>query len=150
MPHKDPAQAKAYRAAKYQAMKADPVAHAAKLAAERARTKQPEVRARLNVVQRRAYAKNPEHLKELQRRSFLKRKYGLTSEDYDAMLTAQGSRCAICRGEEVTGNRFAVDHSHATGHVRGLLCTNCNQALGKFNDDPRLLQAAIDYLKENV
>jgi hypothetical protein len=64
------------------------------------------------------------------------------------LLAAQGGRCAICVGEW-TGHHIAphIDHDHATGKVRGLLCVNCNNGLGRFGDDPRRLRAAAQYLE---
>lgn len=75
------------------------------------------------------------------------RQYGLTPDDLDRLLARQGNRCAIC-GEEHRGRgkRLHVDHDHATGKVRGLLCGPCNVALGGFNDDPTRLRAAVRYL----
>jgi hypothetical protein len=80
------------------------------------------------------------------RKCKLQRKYGLTVADYEALLVAQSGRCAICR-KKPEKVRLAVDHDHVTGKVRGLLCTCCNTALGKFNDDVNLFQTAIDYLE---
>ena len=92
---------------------------------------------------------NEEGFKNVQRKSFLKRLYGITVEEYDAMLERQGGVCAICAGEETRGQRLAVDHCHATGKVRGLLCFSCNTTLGKFNDSQELLARAIKYLQEH-
>jgi hypothetical protein len=74
----------------------------------------------------------------------LKARYGLSMTDYEGMVLLQEGACAIC-GE--TGKPLNVDHCHTTGVVRGLLCTKCNTALGKFGDDVKLLQKAIEYLK---
>jgi hypothetical protein len=68
----------------------------------------------------------------------LKRSFGLTIEEYDAMHDAQGGVCAIC-GRPQKNKRLAVDHNHTTGKIRGLLCTTCNRALGYLeNPDWRL------------
>ncbi|MGQ0824388.1 MAG: endonuclease VII domain-containing protein [Actinomycetota bacterium] len=76
------------------------------------------------------------------RKSHLKRKYGLTLDDFDLMLAAQGGGCAIC-GERNADN---VDHNHTTGVVRGILCFNCNAAIGQLGEDSNRLAAAISYL----
>ncbi len=92
---------------------------------------------------------HPEIWTTYTRRSILKRRYGLTPEHYEAMLTAQNRTCAICSSSHVHRkgvNNFAVDHDHATGHVRGLLCHNCNRGLGHFRDNPELLTAAVAYI----
>ena len=75
-------------------------------------------------------------------------RYGLTVEQYDAILKSQGGRCAICRAERPDSRtkQWHVDHCHATGKVRGLLCGQCNLGLGQFRDDPALLRQAIKYL----
>jgi hypothetical protein len=75
----------------------------------------------------------------------LKRRYGITAEDADAMLEAQGGLCAIC--EALPAEH--VDHDHATGVVRQLLCFNCNGGLGQFKDDPGVLRAAADYVERH-
>lgn len=82
----------------------------------------------------------------MRRRERLAR-YGLTEEDYDRLVASQDGACAICRREPPEGTNLAVDHSHADGRVRGLLCGPCNVGLGMFRDDPALLRAAIDYLR---
>ncbi len=75
----------------------------------------------------------------------LKRRYGITAEEADAMLEAQGALCAICR----TAPAAHVDHDHDTGEVRELLCFNCNGGLGQFKDDPEVLRAAADYVERH-
>jgi len=72
------------------------------------------------------------------------RRYGLSLADYRALQARQGNACAICR--KVT-RALCIDHCHVTGRVRGLLCRSCNSALGFYADDPRLLCAALAYLR---
>ncbi|MCU1427916.1 MAG: hypothetical protein JWL83_1916 [Actinomycetia bacterium] len=79
------------------------------------------------------------------RKSHLKRKYGLTVEQYDAMLEAQGGVCAICR-EKPGDLTLHVDHDHVSGETRELLCVRCNNALGLFQESHDLFAAAAGYL----
>lgn len=87
------------------------------------------------------------------RQHAVKYMYGLTSEEHDAMLATQDNACAICRGPFQGGPRESVvpcvDHDHATGAVRGLLCHRCNHGLGHFKDSPTSLRAAADYLERS-
>ena len=104
--------------------------------------------------QRAAYHANP----LAHRDGYLQRTYGIDQAGYDEMLRAQGGRCQICASDEPGADRrfFAVDHNHkccpgkkSCGKcVRGLLCMNCNQGLGKFRDDVNLMARAIAYLTE--
>jgi hypothetical protein len=82
------------------------------------------------------------------RERHLVRKYGVSLADYERMLAAQDGLCAICGTTEDTqhNNVFHVDHCHATGRVRGLLCRGCNHVLGHLKDDPEALRRAISYL----
>lgn len=74
--------------------------------------------------------------------------FGITPEQYDEMHAAQGGACAICRATtNFTFNNLCVDHDHTNGRVRGLLCLNCNTALGQFKDSTSLLLKAADYLE---
>lgn len=84
---------------------------------------------------------------ELKRRDVLRKKYGMTLESYEALLAKQDSKCAIC-GLDVKNHRRAlnVDHCHNTGQVRGLLCDDCNIALGKFKDNIQSILKAAEYL----
>jgi hypothetical protein len=75
------------------------------------------------------------------------KKYGITGEDYQQMLVEQGFVCKTCGKPEKTGKALAVDHDHKTGKVRGLLCGNCNQALGLLNDDLGVVKKLLVYLK---
>ena len=82
-------------------------------------------------------------------KSSLKRKFGINFEKYVEMLEAQNYRCAICgRHQEELTRRMAVDHSHTNGHIRGLLCGNCNAGIGNLDDSIDMLHKAIKYLKE--
>jgi hypothetical protein len=86
------------------------------------------------------------------RDSDMKRLFGISEEQYQAMLKAQKGVCAICAQPEqvsiLTGKprRLAVDHDHETKRVRSLLCANCNSALGLFKENPSYLSQAIVYL----
>lgn len=88
----------------------------------------------------------------------LKRKYGMTGEEYDSLLLSQNYACRICRAIETDRGwrqrkqraSLFVDHCHTTGRVRGLLCHQCNAGLGMFRDSPELLATAISYLRENA
>ena len=71
--------------------------------------------------------------------------YGISAEQYEALLTAQGGVCATCKKKD--RKRLAVDHCHDTRTVRGQLCTKCNMGLGYFDDDIERLRAAIAYLE---
>ena len=76
------------------------------------------------------------------------RRIGVSNQDYEAMLIRQEGQCAICKSKLNSSRytKFAVDHCHKTGKVRGLLCTNCNTAIGLMKDSVIRLQQAIDYL----
>lgn len=74
--------------------------------------------------------------------------YGLRGVDVHRMLKEQGGGCAICeRPLEFPGRDLHIDHCHATGSVRGVLCRGCNIAIGCFEDDPVRIRAAICYLR---
>lgn len=80
--------------------------------------------------------------------AMIEKTYGLTSEQYDALLAFQGGRCAICRGAPKS-QRLAVEHDHKTGEVRGLCCSKCNhEALGALHDDPEFAWRAFVYLTQ--
>jgi hypothetical protein len=87
----------------------------------------------------------PSRSPEKRRNEILKRKYGITSADYEAMRAKQEGRCAICTRES---EKLVVDHCHATGVVRGLLCQLCNISLGYLEDDPYSAVSAAKYLME--
>lgn len=115
--------------------------------------------------------KNPEKIKEINfksrdkrkqfysspegvissRKAHLKRKYGITLDEFNKMLKKQDGKCAICGGTETRDKHkvMAVDHDHKTGKIRQLLCFKCNSALGNFNDDIQVLKKAIKYLKKH-
>ena len=95
--------------------------------------------------------------KEIDRayRNTLKRVFNLTWEDVERMLIRQGGRCAIC-GEPLTfragkenANPGSVDHNHATGKIRGLLCRKCNTALGMLDDNPTKAESLVAYLRKD-
>jgi len=77
-----------------------------------------------------------------------RRFYGIERDDWNQMFAEQEGCCAICgKHQSEQKKRLEVDHCHETGHVRALLCTNCNTALGKFYDNEDLLYRAADYIR---
>lgn len=93
-------------------------------------------------------AEHPNRYKEEKWGANLHVNYGITRADYLHMLEQQGGVCALCKKPETGGrsSRLHVDHNHVTGEVRALLCHRCNIGLGMFQENPLLLQQAIEYL----
>ena len=110
--------------------------------------------------------KNKDHYRQYQRdyyknhpekhkRRHLKREYNLSIEEFNKLLIIQSNVCAICQQPEThkeyhSGKikSLAVDHNHETGKIRGLLCSNCNVAVGLLKDSTLHAQALVDYLKK--
>lgn len=86
-------------------------------------------------------------VKQAERASHLRRKYGLSPADYRRMLVSQGGVCAICRQPPPSETSLHVDHDHETNEIRGLLCFRCNNALGDFDDSVARLDSAASYLR---
>lgn len=101
---------------------------------------------RLNAY-RREHNATPERRRK-QRDTYYRRTFGISADDFDAMLESQGGGCAICRKRPERLASLHVDHCHGTGRVRGIVCVNCNQGLGQFNDSPELLLRAAEYLAQ--
>jgi hypothetical protein len=117
-----------------------------------------------NLEERRAYQRryrkeNPEkHIKagrkyrethpERMRWNTLKSKYGIQASEFQSMYDAQQGKCGICEEEVKHQDRSThLDHDHKTGKIRGILCENCNKMLGHARENPRILMAAVEYLK---
>jgi len=77
--------------------------------------------------------------------------YRLDPVEYERLRTLQNGLCAICGKPPTAKKKFlSVDHDHETGLVRGLLCFNCNLALGHFQDDLTLVEKAANYLRRSA
>jgi hypothetical protein len=98
-------------------------------------------RVRRGTADPRAYAKVRDHR--------LAKVYRMTEAEYGAMLGAQDGCCAVCGkpAAEAKGGVLDIDHCHATGAVRGLLCGPCNRGIGSLADSPERLRDAADYLE---
>ena len=96
-------------------------------------------------------AANPEKAWLRQRNKQLQ-KYGLTKDGLDRLLATQGGGCAVCGSDSpgLKGRDWSVDHCHATGVVRGILCWHCNLVLGHAKDSAELLLKAAKYLAVNI
>jgi len=78
----------------------------------------------------------------------LKRRFGITLDQFNEMYKKQEGKCLICNAtESMLGHRLAVDHCHTTGKIRGLLCKSCNMGIGNLKENVDNLQNAIKYLK---
>lgn len=80
--------------------------------------------------------------------------YGITVDQYERLVQVQNNLCAICELPELTKHhqggtlrRLSVDHDHATGKVRGLLCRTCNMAIGNFKENIEIMKKAIAYME---
>ena len=105
--------------------------------------KEQRIRERAN-----AYLKDPLWA----RKNELRRKFGLSIDTYNLMSRSQDDKCAICKQPETASDgdkvwALAVDHSHTTGRVRGLLCKNCNIGLGWLKENVEILKESIRYLE---
>jgi hypothetical protein len=110
-----------------------------------------EVRARSKRYAAKMMREKPEEFRAKKLKHLLKREYGITVQEYENLVASQNGVCAVCRSP-VRGNRWKrlhIDHDHLTGKVRGLLCNNCNFAIGQMADDPARLRAAADYLERS-
>ena len=99
----------------------------------------------------RAYCKrmskaDPEQWSKWRREKHLKSFYGLTPEDYELIVISHNNCCAICGVKPI---KLYIDHCHTNGHVRGLLCQQCNTMLGMAKDNTTTLRNAIKYLEKN-
>ena len=109
-----------------------------------------------NAKARSRYVRRPEHYRAAKtnrrkpgsgqpyrRERYLRDTWGMSPESFEMHLRIQGGCCPICGGPGE-----AIDHDHATGDYRAILCHKCNRGLGHFNDDPNLLRKAVEYLEE--
>jgi len=95
------------------------------------------------------------HTKEYKQKINLKtklKKYNLSPKKFNELLKKQNNVCAICKKSESSKNQYkirklSVDHNHKTGKIRGLLCNNCNHALGLIKENTSILRTMIDYLQ---
>ena len=115
---------------------------------KRCRQQQVETRERNMTPEQRAARARSRHGDSLRRR------YGMTLAEYDALFDAQGGRCAGCQRLGKRGGRESgslhVDHNHSTDTVRGLLCTSCNGAIGRVVENPDTLRRLAGYLEASV
>lgn len=116
---------------------------------KRAREENPE---RYKAYIAKFHEKNPLWRKD----SHLQRKYGLTLEAFNSILTLQGNCCCVCnslspgrRSSSGKDGDWVVDHCHASGKIRGIICHPCNAALGMVRDNPTTLRALAEYLEKN-
>jgi hypothetical protein len=87
---------------------------------------------------------NPEKYRD----QYLRNTFGMTLAEYEALLAKQGGVCAICG--HPPKHLLAVDHDHANGKVRGLLCTPCNTGIGHLKDSPIRMRRAAEYIESSM
>lgn len=109
-----------------------------------------KIKARVAANKKRWKSLSPERRAEYARKGA----FGLESKDFQALLASQDGLCAICRKPETTVSNgkvraLSVDHDHATGRIRGLLCQRCNLAIGNLDDSPDRARAVAHYLEES-
>lgn len=93
--------------------------------------------------------RNPDSVRLTNKKAYLKSQYGISIEEYDAMVARAEGRCEICdKLESDQKSPLAIDHCHKTGKVRGLLCVNCNTAIGLLKEDFGIIDKLVAYLKK--
>lgn len=144
-----------YRSNNREKYQKDPEHRARVLAVNRANRE--KWREQINAKRRERWKSDPEYRakqlaqkralpKEKLREYHVKAYYGISPEEYNALLQKQSGRCAIC--EQPPKKTLHVDHCHETGRVRGLLCHFCNIGLGHFGEDIERMKRAIRYLED--
>lgn len=108
---------------------------------------QKQNREQANANARNWRARNPEKVRISALRHYVRKHYGMTLEEYNALT--QNARCAICR-KKIKPGKHCLDHCHESGRVREVLCGKCNTGLGCFRDDPELLELAAEYLRRHA
>lgn len=97
------------------------------------------------------YSNNSEKVESQKWKYYLRYKFGIDPEQYSQMIEDQHNQCSICGYSPLDNARktakLYVDHNHTTGKIRGLLCMNCNAALGHFREDLTILKKAVNYLE---
>jgi hypothetical protein len=105
-------------------------------------------------IRRRGYvAADPEKYRKRNEEHHLKRYHAITIERYRQMVEAQGGKCAICQqapNGKAHCKKLHVDHNHATGAIRDLLCAHCNRAIGLFLESPNLMRQAAAYIERHA
>ncbi len=85
------------------------------------------------------------------KKATLKNKFGMTLEEYSTLLEQQNHQCAVCSTPRSLLKRdLSVDHNHSTGKIRGLLCDNCNIALGHLKEDIQRMNNMIQYVEKHT
>lgn len=115
-------------------------------------------RKKILVQERENYKKNVEKFRKSSREHYRSnkqreldrirfKKYGITGDEFRAIIEKQGVKCPICT-RRISKN-LSVDHDHVTGRIRGIICNKCNLAIGNAEDSPMRLRAMADYLEKN-
>lgn len=104
------------------------------------------LRSHRNIYRKEYGKRNQEKIRDYN----FKAAYRISLEDYNKLFEFQQGGCAICRKPCKSGHKLSVDHNHKTGVVRGLLCKNCNLAIGHLNEDENLIWNLLDYLKRTT
>ena len=96
-------------------------------------------------------ARKDKAIKENPRRQkgyYLKNRFNISMKEWETIFNNQGKVCAICKIDKPSGMGWHTDHDHETNKVRGILCMNCNMALGLFKDKVEFLASAVLYLSK--
>ena len=116
---------------------------------KRVQAQDPEYRKKM-ALKAREYRKIKPRSYLTRKKEWLKSLYGMTLEEYDNMFNKQNGVCAICFQPCKSKKGLAVDHNHKTGKVRGLLCANCNGAIGMLQEDPAIIDRAKEYILRGI